>query len=102
MPSAGIGAGKIVLRRRSRNSRARSSISLLCVARPPIVRLVDREITIGAARISHVEHDPRRVFTQRYCAVQRGVSAQEVYIPRGKVVGIHGISTEILDRKSVV
>src|SRR3546814_11552070 len=51
---------------------------------------------IGAARISHVEHDPRRVFTQRHCAVQRGVSAQEVYVPRGKVVGIHGISIEIL------
>src|SRR3546814_51230 len=67
-----------------------------CVSRPPVVGLVNRKITIGAARISHVEHDPRRVFTQRHCAVQRGVSAQEVYVPRGKVVGIHGISTEIL------
>src|SRR3546814_4607465 len=77
-------------------SRAQSGISLLRVARPPVVGLVNRKITIGAARISHVEHDPRRVFTQRHCAVQRGVSAQEVYVPRGKVVGIHGISTEIL------
>src|SRR3546814_6257720 len=62
---AGIGAGKIALRRRSRNSRAQSGISLLRVARPPVVGLVNRKITIGAARISHVEHDPRRVFTQR-------------------------------------
>src|SRR3546814_1852039 len=93
---AGICAGKIALRRRSRNSRAQSGISLLRVARPPVVVFVNRKITIGAARISHVEHDPRRVFTQRHCAVQRGVSAQEVYVPRGKVVGIHGISTEIL------